>query len=190
MRRRNPAFSTFLQTTTFDVVLVQEPWFYRIGTDRSDTDPDGVDVLGTIQNDHFCSYLPLHSGSDICKVAIFVRSKLAQSVSIIPYLSHPSASLSSMILDIVIADETLCIYNVYHDCPDTGHGLSHLLSHSLDHTIPTIIFGDFNTHSPSWSLPRATTSSWATALEDWFEGEGLIPQNPQHIPTWRGTEGQ
>ena len=190
MRRRNAAFSAFLQTTDFDIVLVQEPWFHPIRTARSDFDPEGAEVLGTIQNDQFLTYLPIHSGTDICKVAIFVCAELARSISIIPLLAHPAASLSSMVMDIIAGDETLCVYNIYHDCPESGHGLQHLLTHSLEDTIPTVLLGDFNTHSPTWSLPGKATSAWAGALEDWFDKEGLTIQNPPGVPTWHGTDKQ
>ena len=50
MGRRNEGFHTYLQTSTADMVLFQEPWFGRIGIQRSDTDPEGVEVLDATYN--------------------------------------------------------------------------------------------------------------------------------------------
>ena len=33
-----------------DIILVQEPWFGTVNTARSDTDPAGTPILGTVVN--------------------------------------------------------------------------------------------------------------------------------------------
>jgi hypothetical protein len=53
-----------------------------------------------------------------------------------------------MILDITTSpSKTLCIINIYHDIPDGGHALAHVLASRLDPLMPTLVVGDFNTHS-------------------------------------------
>ena len=36
--------------TSFDIVLFQEPWYGRVGTQRSDSVATGIDVQGTAAN--------------------------------------------------------------------------------------------------------------------------------------------
>lgn len=78
----------------------------------------------------------------------------------------------------------LRVVNIYHDKPESGHALSHIFSHELDTNIPTLFLGDFNTHSPKWSLPHSTTSSWAHAFHEWMDENGLETLNPVNEHTW------
>lgn len=49
MARRNAAMHTLLNMDTpYSLILVQEPWFSRIGTARSDGNPDGESILGGV----------------------------------------------------------------------------------------------------------------------------------------------
>ena len=93
-------------------------------------------------------------------------------------------------MDISFDDDLIHLVNVYHDVPPTGHNLSHLLSLDLDPVVPTLVSGDFNTHGPEWSLPGATMSAWAQALEDWFESNELSLISPLGVATWLGREDQ
>ena len=95
-----------------------------------------------------------------------------------------------MIIDISFYDDTLRLLNIYHCVPDRGHDLSHIFSLDLDPVILTLVVGDFNTHGPEWSLPGATMSPWAQALEEWFEASELSICNPHGIATWLGREDQ
>jgi len=188
MRRRNPLFTAFLKATSADIVLVQEPWFGRINTLRSDSDPLGTAVHGPVKNDKWEVFLPKHSGSDICKVACYVRRSLAMSpdVTIVPMPDDDIATLSSQVLEVSISGNVFRLVNIYHHCPKKGHGLSHLFTHPLDPSLPTLVVGDFNTHSSTWSSPGATVSSWATPLEEWFEDSDLTLANPAGLATRKG----
>jgi hypothetical protein len=73
---------------------------------------------------------------------------------------------------------------VYHDKPDSGHALHHLFNNGLADTVPTVLIGDFNSHSPRWSLPHSTPSPWANAFHDWMDDNGLEILNPVHTFTW------
>jgi hypothetical protein len=71
------------------------------------------------------------------------------------------ATASSMVLDIVTRNETIHVINVYHQVSHNKancHALPHLLSSHLDQSIPTLVIGDFNTHSIYWSLPHSYIS--------------------------------
>jgi hypothetical protein len=90
-----------------------------------------------------------------------------------------------MVLDIMAEDQVvLRVYNIYHKVPERGHRLHALLTHNLDNLTPTAVLGDFNTHSPRWSLPGQTPSSWACDFTDWLNAQGLTCLNPRDTPTW------
>ncbi len=64
------------------------------------------------------------------------------------------------ILDIVLEDLTIRVVNYYNDVADKS-ALQTLLQLDLDTLVSTILLGDFNTHSPSWSPPGMQRSSHA-----------------------------
>jgi hypothetical protein len=98
---------------------------------------------------------------------------------------HPLTTLESMVADMMDDDQVvLHLYNIYHKVPDQGHSLHTLLTHDLDDLVPTAVFGNFNTHSPRWSMAGQPPSSWARDLTDWFDAQGLTCINPRDTPTW------
>jgi hypothetical protein len=101
-------------------------------------------------------------------------------------MTHPCANPNTIITDIDDgATITMRIINVYHQRSKRhGHTLNNLLSHELDDQIPTLLIGDFNTHSPLWSTPDRTPDSWASTFTDWLKTNGLHCLNPRHITTW------
>ena len=78
VRWRNVVLHGLLQHSPSDIILVQEPWFGRINTLCDDSDPDGVEVQGTVANNQWECILPQYSSSDICKVAVYIRVGLAR----------------------------------------------------------------------------------------------------------------
>jgi len=130
-------------------------------------------------------YLPSFTDPDLVRVAVYIRHDLARTFTIVNHTSHPIASLESMVLDFTFEEEVLQIINVYHHTRDQPHhNLLHLLSSELDPLIPTLLLGDFNTHSPIWSFPYSTISPWATELVTWFDDQELELLNPPCIATW------
>ena len=130
-------------------------------------------------------YLPSFTDPDSVRVAVYVRYDLARTFAITNQISHPASSLESMVLDFAFEDETLRIVNVYHRTHnDSHHNLLHLFTSHFDPLIPTILIGDFNTHSHIWSFPHSTVSLWATELVDWFDDQGLELLNPPRVATW------
>ena len=179
--------SALLQTSTADILLIQEPWHGPISTSRSDSDPLGLTVLGVTANNKWQIYYPRHDEGDTCKVVTYVKTFIDRSVAVTNLLSHPMASPSSMVLDVVTGDETLRLVNIYHQVPREGggHALPHILSSSLDPLVPTLFMGDLNTHSPAWSLDHSDPSPWESDLVDWFDEQGLYLLNPDGVHTWR-----
>jgi hypothetical protein len=124
--------------------------------------------------------------SEHCKAIAYSKKKISSRVCNL--VQHPLSGPSTIILNILKQDAvTLHIVNVYHDVPMQGHRLHPLFSHKTDKLIPTLFIGDFNTHSPLWSLPNSTTSSWAREFEDWMGHNGLEILNPPDTPTWFGS---
>jgi Endonuclease-reverse transcriptase len=100
------------------------------------------------------------------------------------------SSPSGMAIDFTfISAPSFHLYNFYHSVPDHSHGLHSLLSSSLDNTVPTLVVGDFNTHSAMWSPPGHALSSWGPLLEEWMTSQDLACLNPLGTPTWRGPPG-
>ena len=182
-RLNNGIHSMLHQDDEVNILLIQEPWFYTVATLRSDDNPEGTPQKGVPINDKWVHLLPTHTQSDTCKTAAYVAKNIALAVKI--HLDHPLTSLNSMVLDVMDDDVVaLRIYNIYHAVPQRGHDLHHLLMHDIDDLTPTLIMGDFNTHSPRWSINDHPTSSWACALTDWANAQGLTCLNPRDTPTW------
>ena len=176
-----------LQTSTADILIIQEPWIGTIQIGQSDSDPSGLEIPGATNNNMWECYLPSFTDPSTVRVTVYIKTDFACTFAITNILSHPISTPESMILDISFEQELLRIVNVYHRTPADrdSHNLLHLLSSSLDPLVPTLLLGDFNTHSHIWSLPSATTSPWATELIDWFDNQGLELLNPPCIVTWR-----
>ena len=174
----------------FDIILIQEPWFGTVATLRSDTDPDGNPQPGFPSNNKWLTFSPPHPSNVRPKVCIYANKvTINQTLAINHIPPAPLLSPNSMVLDLLSPTNRdtvqLRIINVYHDKPTSGHSLAHLFSHTLDDTVPTILLGDFNTHSPRWSLPHSTHSSWAPTFHEWMDNNGLETLNPDNEHTWQ-----
>jgi hypothetical protein len=95
------------------------------------------------------------------------------------------AHLCVMILDLTFDDTTWRLINFYNDVNDRS-ALNTLLSLDLDPIIPTLVTGDFNTHSRSWSPEGITPSAWAERVEEWAIGNLLVLANEPGVFTRRG----
>jgi len=173
-----------LQCSSFDIILLQEPWVGTIDVQHSDSDPTGTDITGTTFNDMWESFLPAHSPDNICKVTAYVCSDLAKWLLIRNYLALPISGPNCLVLDIVSDDKVICLINFYHCVPPRGHGLHPLLASECDKVVPMILCGDFNTHSHLWSLPSTTLSPWAIPLEEWFDANNFSLIRPPRTVMW------
>ena len=75
---------------------------------------------------------------------------------------HPTVQ----VLDVVLDKEQWRVINFYHDVRDTS-SLEALLELNIDATTPTLVIGDFNAHSRSWSPPGIPHSRGANRIEEW-----------------------
>src|SRR5258707_5639609 len=59
---------------------------------------------------------------------------------------------------------------------------------NINAMVPTLVVGDFNTHSSTWSPPNVPRSSWVGQVEEWAATNLLtLANNPGEI-TRRGAE--
>ena len=185
MNQQSLLTHSLLQTTTADILLIQEPWIGTVQTARSDSDPLGTAIPGATNNNMWECLLPSFTDPDLVRIACYVKYDLARTFSIVNHTTHSLSSVESMVLDFIFEEEILRIVNVYHRTYDKPHhNLLHLLLSGLDPLLPTLVVGDFNTHSPIWSFPYTTTSPWATELVTWFDNQGLELLNPPCAATW------
>jgi len=187
MNRQSALTHSLLQTSTANMLIIQEPWIGTVQIGRSDSDPLGLEIAGATNNNMWECFLPSFTDPSLVRVAVYVKTDFACTFAITNVLSHPLSTPESMVLDISFDQELLCIVNIYHRTPTDrdGHNLLHLLSSTLDPLIPTLLLGDFNTHSHLWSFPHSTISPWAAELIDWFDDQGLELLNPPRTATWR-----
>jgi hypothetical protein len=174
--------------SNYDILLLQEPAFYTVATLRSDSDPDGTPQLGFPLNNKWSLLSPQHDVDTRPKVCAYINSETIHHTRIVNHIPpDPLITSNSMVIDLLRSDHStvaLRLVNVYHDKPDSGHALRHLFDNSLADTIPTILIGDFNSHSPRWSLPHSTPSPWASDFHDWMDINGLEILNPVNTFTW------
>lgn len=110
-------------------------------------------------NDHIAKVITY-----ICKFSCTHNRKLSP-VCTVPQLDlvwHPTI----LITDHYIGTTLLCIINFYHDVMDKML-LCSLLDLDLDPVVPTILIGDFNIHSYSWSPMGISPSPRSQDFEAW-----------------------
>jgi hypothetical protein len=192
MRCRNTAMHSLLETNTVDDILfVQEPWFDRIRVERSDREREGVDVLGGAKHPDWDLFYPQYNTNQRAKVMTYrhkqVNNRL-NPIQIIPRLDlakHPTI----LITDIRVHKDTLCIINFYNDVDDQT-SINTLLQLDLDPTVPTMLVGDFNLHSCTWSPQNWERSTKAPAFEQWAAAQTFaLHTHPRDI-TRRGLESE
>ena len=95
--------------------------------------------------------------------------------------AHPSI----LITDITIGQFYWRMINFYNDVDDPSC-LCSLLELDLDSTIPTLLVGDFNLHSRTWSPLGWTPSHQADRVEEWLATQIFKLLSAPGIPTHKG----
>jgi hypothetical protein len=192
MRRQNAAMHSLLETNTLDDVLfVQEPWFDRIGVERADREREGVDVLGGAKHPDWDLFYPHKTNMQRAKVMTYRRKQVSNRLNplqVIPCLDlakHPTI----LITDIRVHKDTIHVINFYNDVDDPS-SINTLLKLDLDPTVPTMLVGDFNLHSRTWSPNNWERSTKAPAFEQWAASQTFtLLTHPGDI-TRRGLEDE
>ena len=192
MRRHNPLSIAFLEATSADIVMIQEPWFGHLVPLHSDTDPDGELVRGFSAHPGWEIFPPKHQKGDWCKVMTYVRQSflMSRDVRIMSLPDHSVTSPSSQALEVTILGNVFLLINIYHHVVNHHPALGHITRSPLDNLLPTYVVSDLNTHSSTWSFPGAMVSSWASSLEEWFEESDLTLANPTGLAMRRGEANQ
>ena len=191
MRRRNAAMHALLETnTTDDLLCCQEPWFSRIGVTRADDAREGRDVLGGAAHPDWTIHYPYFTGQQRAKVITYARKFTRihsrkqtpiRTVARLDLARHPTI----LITDHHINQDCIRVVNFYHDVDDPT-SIRALTALELDPEVPTILLGDFNMHSPSWSPEGWTRSPRSEAFETWAACQTLELQTGKGDITRRG----
>jgi hypothetical protein len=194
MRRHNAAMHVLLNDNGEDDLLcVQELWFNPIGTAHCDDKINGKDVLGGAANPRWRLAYPSLANGQRAKVMTYIRlhdritkfkPNSCQLIVRNDLASHPCL----LITDIQAGTYYWQVINFYNDVADPS-ALNALVALDLDATIPTLLVGDFNLHSPSWSPTGWDTSQGAHRLEEWAALQTLDLLSKLRIPMRMGEGG-
>ena len=191
MRRRNAVSHALLHTSPVDqVILIQEPWYGQIGTTRKDDAKDGAAVLGGVNSPGWEIHYPATTGNTQAKVMAYTRKRSWEGVNsqaLFTAASRPDlcAHPCIMILELTFDKVKWRLVNFYNDVNNRS-ALEALLSLDLDPLIPTLVTGDFNTHSRTWSPEGIKPSSWAEKVEEWAVSNLLVLANEPGKITRKG----
>jgi Endonuclease-reverse transcriptase len=192
MRKRNAATHALLNSeNNTQLILVQEPWFDTIGMARKDSTHQGVDILGGVASPVWEIVYPTTTNGQCPKVMAYVHKHPSSNLNTPPFTVVPRpnacAHPSIQVLDIAFDNERWQVINFYHDVWDSTC-LQTLLKIDISATTPTLVTGDFNTHSPTWSPPANPRSHWANRIEEWAATNLLTLANNLGEITRRGVE--
>ena len=136
-----------------------------------------------------------------CKVVAYRR--IASSHFSVTNRIDLSSNYHILTMDIHSDHETFRVYNIYHDActndnPDGSQtnqatqqqSLADILDIDINLHTPTIISGDFNTHSRKWSPPGIWQSPWALDIKEWAVSQTLELTSPPGTPTRKGDRRQ
>jgi hypothetical protein len=194
MRRHNAAMHALLNNNGEDDLLcVQELWFNPVGTARCDNMINGKDVLWGAANPRWRLAYPSLTNGQRAKVMTYIRlhdhvakfkPNHCQLIVRNNLASHPCL----LITDIHSGTYYWRVINFYNDMSDPS-ALDALVGLDLDTTIPTLLVGDFNLHSPSWSPMGWDTSRGANRLEEWAALQTMDLLTKPCIPMRMGEGG-
>jgi len=178
-----PSISPPNPCLTADIIMIQEPWWGRIGGDMQ-TD---LDKLGSVNNNEWTIVLPsiLNPYPDV--VTYVRKSRTDLRFSPRPDLCD---SPSVMVLEVQHANGSLFVVNIYN--PIDSASLIPLLALPILGSQPCIISGDFNLHHPLWSLDSMDRKSSTTSdiLVDTLSQHNFTLLNQKGLTTYFRKEYQ
>ena len=168
---------------SFDVILVQEPWVGKIGSNRSDSDPLGTEVTGMVHQRFWTQFVPLPPSPDASpRVVTYVNKSLnTHHVSLhSDIFSHPDVLLEFSTPSL----SPFFVLNVYNDSSNTAVDL---ISSVNSLPSPVIVIGDFNLHHVLWSGNEDNSSANADRLTTFFADSNISLLNtPGEVTFERG----
>ena len=154
----------------------------------------GWDVLGGAAHPNWDLHYPFFHDEQCAKVMVYTwkfshdhcRACLSWRLAVRNDLGcHPSL----LIVDVHDRPSLLHTITFYHDV-DNKSSMSTLLALNLNPTIPTLLIGDFNLHSPSWSEPGLGHSPQSVAFKAWVAGQTFTLDTPTGTITCRGCDNK
>jgi hypothetical protein len=153
----------------------------------------GKDVLGGVANPKWRLAYPSFTNGQRAKVMTYIclhdrfhkfKPNHCQMIVHNDLVSHPCL----LILDICIGTYYWRVINFYNDTEDPS-ALNTLLALDLDATVPMLVMGDFNLHSPSWSPGGWQMSRHSNRLKEWMAMQTFDLLTKPRIPTCMGEGG-
>jgi hypothetical protein len=193
VNKQRASMESILELTTANILLIQEPPWGPLVPTVSDANPEGATRKGTSRHQAWECLLPPPStfstvtDSRPC-VALFYRKRLASSCNLSPIPSL--TSYHSIGVDVHSSSFHLRLICFYHHVPSNTHSLDPLLLLPFEPSVPTIVAGDFNTHSLFWSLPHQSLSPWAPILEEWIDNHSFFLTVPDGSITWQNSRSR
>src|ERR1700742_4615618 len=78
------ALKGVLETTDSTFLLIQEPWWGRVATSHSDTDPTGIVVYGSTAHPRWTVFTPPFPTRECPRVLTYIRSDVLPHLKINP----------------------------------------------------------------------------------------------------------
>lgn len=120
MRKRNAVTHAMLNSDkNTHLLLIQEPWFEKIGTARQDNARQGVDVLGGVASPAWELLYPGFTEKQWPKVMAYAHKPSVSSPNALVFSTVPCldicAHLTLQVLDVIFDNEQWRVINFYHD---------------------------------------------------------------------------
>ena len=143
MRKRNAITHVMLNSDkNTHLLLIQEPWFEKIGTARQDNARQGVDVLGGVASLAWELLYPSFIEKQWPKVMAYACKPSASSPNAPVFSTVPRLDICAyptlQVLDVIFDNEQWQVINFYHDVRDNT-SLQVLLELDIDAIIPTLV---------------------------------------------------
>ena len=171
--------SSSLSSSTFDIVLIQEPWFGFIGTNTS----TGSDIRGTVAHRDWVCLIPPSPPDSNPDVLFYVRkhhpgffASLRSDLSVFPCCGVLELSYEN--------GPSAFIINIYN--PSDSSALPTIRDLSFPSLCPVMVAGDFNLHHDLWSKDSSLnkTSPEADLFVEMMVLKGYSLMNIKGIETF------
>ena len=172
-----------------DIIMVQEPPFYQIGSQRSFLSQDGQSIYGTVAHSSWNCFLPTTTPSPVLppRVATFVRRSSHFTFTPIFNISRHTDLSFIQVQGPPTAEHPnpppFLVINAYIGAPsEPNHALPTLSSLVLP-PIPLFLAGDFNRYHNLWSIPPFRPSSHLQPFLDFLALHSFSLLNIPLTPT-------
>ncbi|KAF8692069.1 Reverse transcriptase (RNA-dependent DNA polymerase), partial [Rhizoctonia solani] len=175
----------------FDILLIQDPWWGKIGSEKSVLRTDEP-VYGTTHSPRWhCYHPPIGHSLNGPGVVTYVR-KGVQGLSS-RFSDKIPMSRNLIPIDFMYFELPFSISNIYLHGNTANETLIGLLDAPADASEAHIYCGDFNLHHPLWALssnPHTAGSASSDMLAEWLLANRLEILNSLDVPTRVGRRGQ